>query len=790
MSRLFSGWAQERLFNLQRRFQQADDEIGNFVGRSPARWSVGRKIAVITLAVISVGLPINDLWSYGSLVVVGALAFTGIVTAQPTRWICASALVAAAVLGELLVAAPKIDEGENLFIIDKPGGALEQQLPPRAFQIMLAEFNEHHPLAKRCPATDRNICWVGGPFPERAYAFSADGLYQHPSMSRRVTGIDFADPLWLRLGFINELYNWYEGHSDIQRREHRPEDLLHPWRILMPWYVAYQFPKDFTGSRLCWRGEVLWGGENGSFTKIIHAQEACRVLQAADIGRLVFGVAIKNDPPLAMTLHSPLSVRMRGLAERGLAFVGMLTPLLILVRIRWRRTILPLGLMTIGAVAVFLQDSSFFGGFAPQGGGGDGLYYEALGRRIAENLVDGRFAAALSGGVSVFYANPGMSYVRALSRFAVGDTNFVYATLLVTLPLLSYAIWRRFLPARWALVSSVLLGLCPAVTALFVFVSPQVIAFAVVASIVVAFAWAGALSRGWAIVIGACYVVLAAASPFSGKVAEIVARVAEKIAFLLTALADTYSLDMSRWTANAMEGFGDAAGFILFMIGYLLLVRKPIDSKETHFGEAFSAALLLMIGVAVRPPLAVMAAVLLGGAGLACIYWRQYARLAGLSTGFLPILLIPFHNWYFGGVFVPLSANAAVTVVLTPAVIAGALHELAHLRLLGPNVKTILAQVLIFLSARGRPAKIFGFAVLFVAAASRRFDPWLRLTALALITQAFVSLFFLLDRRYFILNWYLTGLVFAAWLHQPETRALIAGAWSSLTGRLRAPKRL
>ena len=55
------------------------------------------------------------------------------------------------------------------------------------------------------------------------------------------------------------------------------------------------------------RGAV--GGRGGQFATIQHADMACRTLTAEDIGRSIFGVAIRNDPPLAMRLDPTAKVR-------------------------------------------------------------------------------------------------------------------------------------------------------------------------------------------------------------------------------------------------------------------------------------------------------------------------------------------------------------------------------------------------------------------------------------------------------------------------------------------------
>ena len=69
--------------------------------------------------------------------------------------------------------------------------------------------------------------------------------------------------------------------------------ILHPWRLTMPWYVMFQFPEPFIGSALCWRGDVLWEGADEQFATLHHADRACRTIERGDVGRRIFGVAIK-----------------------------------------------------------------------------------------------------------------------------------------------------------------------------------------------------------------------------------------------------------------------------------------------------------------------------------------------------------------------------------------------------------------------------------------------------------------------------------------------------------------
>jgi hypothetical protein len=122
--------------------------------------------------------------------------------------------------------------------------------------------------------------------------------------------------------------------------------------------------------------------------------------------------------------------------------------------VRWQRRdiVLPFTLIVLSLVAIAIDDASFIGGLRPLDGGDDGLFYQGMGRQIAQYILAGDFAKALEGGESVFfYGGPGLRYLRALEMFVFGDTNLGYLSLVLLLPFLVFALYRRFLPTRWAL---------------------------------------------------------------------------------------------------------------------------------------------------------------------------------------------------------------------------------------------------------------------------------------------------------------------------------------------------
>ena len=185
--------------------------------------------------------------------------------------------------------------GPQRFLVDGRGGALEAACRPTHF-VSWSRSSTRTIRSRGAATRARGLLARPGVFP-RAFAFSADGIYDRAALSRRVSGIDFSDPVWLRLGFINEhRYNWNSEVSDVTRasRERNSLALIHRWRLEMPWFVMYRFPAAFVGSALCWQGEVLWEGADERFEPVAHAAMRCRPIDPDDVGRRIFGVSIAH----------------------------------------------------------------------------------------------------------------------------------------------------------------------------------------------------------------------------------------------------------------------------------------------------------------------------------------------------------------------------------------------------------------------------------------------------------------------------------------------------------------
>jgi hypothetical protein len=658
------------------------------------------KLAALILVIAGLGLPVNDLPRYFLLLSATVLIVTGLVSARPLRWLGALTAVATCLVLQTWLASPRIEEGHNVFVVDRAGGALEASLPPQVFRLMLAEFDARYPPQNRCDPTLFG-CWRGQGFPDRSFAFSADGIYDRAAYSRRVRAINFSDPIWFRLGFVNELrYNWISDHSDVERASRRRglSALVHPWKLEMPWYVMYRFPVDFAGGALCWRGEVLWPTGDGQFEAITHDAMQCRTLTPEDGGRQIFGIAIKPEPALAMRLMPSAAIAVHQLVEPTIALSAWVIVLLLLVRPRPRAIVLSFALIALALVVVFLNDASFIGGVRPFDSGDDGLVYDGLARSMLRQLLAGDIAGAFEGGEKVFYFLPGMRYLRAVEHLAFGETYLGYLSLILLLPFLVFALFRRFLPLRWALAMVVIFAAIP-VGMLFG------------SSLVQYVKWA---ARGFA--DPAAYTVFLA-----GLVLLIGRRdVGPPIRFgpalaagLLFALAVFLRPNIAPATAVLLAGGGLAAirhGRYRRIAG-LTLGFLPVLGTAVH-NWVYGGVLALFTSTATHPGTMVMPP----AAYLAAVVELTHGRLFGEH--------VVKAFWQIAG------------------------------WLAGPSESIAMA-----------PLDAIAIAILLRVALRAPADPWLRLIACATLMQQGVGLFYLTAGRYHYLTWLLTLLVVTTWLH-------------------------
>jgi hypothetical protein len=223
----------------------------------------------------------------------------------------------------------------------------------------------------------------------------------------------------------------------------------------------------------------------------------------------------------------------------------------------------------------------------------------------------------------------------------------------------------------------------------------------------------------------------------------------------------------------AARGFADPAAHIVLLWGIWVVVR-PYEGASPRADIAAGGALLLALAIFIKPIVAPIAGIVLGGAGLAALTQRQWWRVLGLGLGFLPVLVMPLHNWYFGHVFVLLSSNTQVpeVYVMPPSAYLSALAELARLDFGGAHLHRVFAQIAAWLSEPSETIASIPFnlaavaVVLYVTLRGRDFDPWLRLIGAAVLAENVIDLIYVASPRYYFSMWLLSALIVAVFIER------------------------
>jgi len=663
---------------------------------------VARKIAVLAIVVLAIGLPINDLFDYAIVVAAAVAVLVGAAKSLPRLWLAAAGLAALVAAAHILLPAPRIEEGHNVFL-PGPDAARTSRLPREVYEFLDKEFAAQYPPEKLCDDRSRG-CWrPAHTAAQDGFAFSSDAVFDRGDWSRRVTGISFSDLVYARLGVVNDLiYNWSPPESDIERfqRDRHSLALFHRFHMTFPLYLMYRFPAAFAGSMLCWRGDVLWEGGGEHFEVLRHPDMACREIAPADAGRRIVAAAIRLDHPLAMRLDPSWSVWLRGAFSRALTLLGVIGILGLLVRVPPRKLVWPAVVIGLSLLVMVIDDLNFIGGLRPLDAGDDGMTYEGYARIMLRALLSGDIREMLRGDESVYYFTPGFRYFSMLGHIVFGETYLGYLSLVLALPFLVYALFRRFLPEIWATV--VTLG----------FVATPV----------------GAL-------FGSAF------------------------------------LYYVKWAAR---GFADSSGYILLLAGMVALIPRRDETKAPPVAAAFCGALLLSAATFVRPNVALAAGVMIAGAILFSLWQGRLARAGAIFVGFATIIVSPLHNWVFGHSTVLFSDNVSQpqTLVMPPSEYFKAASDVLHLHLASDHVIAAIKKLAWWLSGPGNvyatiPLNAAAVAILVrVGFFGGRFDPWLRLIALATLLEHGTGICYADWDRYHLVTWLLTALVATVWLNE------------------------
>ena len=116
-----------------------------------------------------------------------------------------------------------------------------------------------------------------------------------------------------------------------------------------------------------------------------------------------------------------------------------------------------------------------------------------------------------------------------------------------------------------------------------------------------------------------------------------------------------YQIYLAKYT---IEGFGAGIAISTLIAAFALLWKR--DNIIYTNRDLLIIGFLLAVAISLRPNFLPFVAALFTGLSLYFIYNKRIQKVIALGIGFSPILLITYHNYFFGNVFVPLTNSATI----------------------------------------------------------------------------------------------------------------------------------
>ncbi len=387
-------------------------------------------------------------------------------------------------------------------------------------------------------------------------------------------------------------------------------------RETMPFFVMYELPATIVGSDLCWRGHALWETDQATFEAKENERLDCRRIEPSDVGRRVYGVSILLDAPLAMTLNLPRAYGMGNLGATALHIAGVLAIVLLCVRLPLARIDVTARLREQATLMVLAL-------------GVVAVY--ALIRKT--DYIFGGFPPLEGGNDGLTYEGIARSILLGVADGDIGEVLRGGRDVFHNMPGLPY----------FRALEKILFGTTNYLYAAVLLATPFVV-------------WSLAktvASRRWAWWF--------------------------TVAFLFAPILGPVGLWYYTFLRRGVEsGFAEALATTMFLAALAMTLRHLPSGPGRYALPGFVAGLLLAAAVLCRPNYGPGAAVLILLATWRLWQHRRLGEAIVAAAGFLPVLLMLWHNYYFGGVFVVAtsSAESSATFTAPPSVYVAAAADM------------------------------------------------------------------------------------------------------------------
>ena len=656
------------------------------------------KIGVVFLIMITIGLPINKLHFY-ILFIFSLIIITQNKPKSSTKnWLIAIALVFLInIASNFILPTLKIEEGFNYFVYNKRGEVLEKNLPPPIFHFMKKALRDEYPKQGECE--DKDYCW-------------GDAIkYKGPKEVFAFSGdAIWQQPKYSRIIDDISFNNQTELRIDVFNSEEVtwldlwPKRSIIP-RTFIPYFVMYEFPTEAIGGKLCWRGDLFWEIEKNVFKYFGYQNldpniAQCMKLPPKAIGKRIFGISISPQKKLSMQFAPNKNIKKYLLIKKIVKFTGVFLILLLLINIPFKRINLlaPTIFLIIGVSITSCSIMSLLHQLSSWG-------YQHL----------GYFSEYPTGSDALIYNNYAREIVKNLLKGDIVEALRGNEDVFYFMPGMRY-----FIAIGKIFFGDTNYG---HILMLFTFIL---------------FLWK--------------FIRYYLSLPISLLMFTIFFYTDQTIHSWFS--FDFYLIYI------VLSGFPGIVSYAFLLAGLFTIMTK-FDKLKSFQWYGFWGSLSLALAIFVRPNLAFMILVFLSLLALHLIKKKRYLDLIYICIGFSFVILIPYHNWYFGKKFVPLTSAAFVKAnyIVPISTYVKAFKELLSFNTSSPAIVTILN----YSSAWIRNELYFiMFMLLILCILFKKILknlPLIRFLALGLLVQHITLNIWQNDPRYSNIVWLLTFIV-------------------------------
>ena len=336
----------------------------------------------------------------------------------------------------------KIDEAHSIFFSKKDIDIISSFLPKEIIDDIHRKYEDQFDIKRALKSHDSDIFYTKKKFNENnfinsPYAFSSDNLFSRNNLTRKVNKINFNSREDLKIGQINTL-NFNIAFDKEFRRN-------------LPYYVLFKIPSEYKGSKACGKGNLFYSYNNKQKINIQNLKFKkfdgnCIIYNKNFKDFYLFGYSINKIDDLEINLEKntfyQFSFYFSLLLKLIFIYIFFRSFLFFEKKNNYEYSIFILIIIS-SALIIYLKDINILTGLRYFRGGADGLFHEAKGYEIINNIYNFNFYEAFRGGEDTFYFMPGLRYFIALNKIIFGETSYGYILIAGLLPIFIYNLLKE-----------------------------------------------------------------------------------------------------------------------------------------------------------------------------------------------------------------------------------------------------------------------------------------------------------------------------------------------------------